>query len=201
MHGRELESGGGEAKIIEPVAVADSDEEDEERLPRDMEPFPPSLSCQDREPTAEQIDACDAAKEVASHAFGTGEFTLALEKYTEAVMSGAASALVHAKRAELLLMDRRPCAAIADCTAAIRINPHCGKAFRVRGIAHRRMGEWAEAHRDLTQAQSLDFCDSVVAAQKIVAEKLQQLEARRAAEATRKETAWIEPALKRAKAA
>merc|ERR1712137_162057 len=192
---------GEKPKIMEPVAVADSDEEDEERLPRDVKPFPPSLPCLDSEPTAEQMDACDAAKEAASHAFGIGEFALALEKYTEAVMSGAASALVHAKRAELLLMDRRPCAAIADCTAAIRINPHCGKAFRVRGVAHRRMGEWAEAHRDLTQAQSLDFCDRVVAAQKIVAEKLQQLEARRAAEATRKETAWIEPALKRAKAA
>ena len=71
-------------------------------------------------------------------------------------------ALLYDKRADLLLRLRRPNACIADCTAALLINPDIGKAFRLRGKAHRRLGHWEKAHKDLSMGQHLDFDDDTV---------------------------------------
>mmetsp|Transcript_48355 Transcript_48355/g.87428 ORF Transcript_48355/g.87428 Transcript_48355/m.87428 type:complete len:258 (-) Transcript_48355:113-886(-) len=155
--------------------VADSDEDDPERLREDAEDLPPMPPCRDLEPTEAEMDACEKAKRAAAKALEKGQERRALELYTEAVMSGGAGALLFAKRAELLLNLRRPRAAIADCSAALEVNPDCGKAFRIRGVAQRKLGLWQAAQRDLTQGQKLDYDDSIVELQKVVDERCKQL--------------------------
>ena len=66
-----------------------------------------------------------------------------------------------ATRAALLLKARRPCAAIRDCRAAIRINPDCAKAYRIRGLAQRALGRYKAAHSDLATSQTMDFDEEV----------------------------------------
>merc|ERR1719217_332346 len=74
---------------------------------------------------------------------------------------GNTTAMVYAKRAEILLKLKRPNACIADCDAAVAVNPDSAKAFRLRGKAHRRLGHWKEANMDLSTAQKLDFDDDL----------------------------------------
>merc|ERR1712154_594564 len=106
------------------------------------------------------------------------DFDDAVAKYTEAITGGGASALLFAKRAEVLLKLRRPCAAVRDCTSAIEINPDSFKAHRVRGMARRALGQWEEAQRDLSEAQKLDFDDSLVSMQNFIALKVNALQER-----------------------
>jgi len=124
----------------------------------------------------EELEGVAAAKAEAAEALDNGDVTTAIEKYTEVLQAGGPSALILAKRAELLLRERRPCAAIRDCAAALEVNPDCGKAFRVRGVAHRKLGHWQEAHSDLAQGQKLDFDDGTVAVQTFVAKRVRALE-------------------------
>jgi len=79
---------------------------------------------------------------------------------------------------ELLLKERRPLAAIKDCSAALDLNPDLGKAYRVRGIAQRKLGKYKEAKSDLAQVQNLDFDEGVSFIEKFVSEKV-RLEERR----------------------
>eukprot|EP00931_Biecheleriopsis_adriatica_P064601 TRINITY_DN39353_c0_g1_i1.p1 TRINITY_DN39353_c0_g1~~TRINITY_DN39353_c0_g1_i1.p1 ORF type:complete len:274 (+),score=81.41 TRINITY_DN39353_c0_g1_i1:48-824(+) len=169
--------------------VADSDEEDAERLPEEQDAFPelPQLPPAS-EPDAAQSAACSAAKAAASSAQEAGDLPRALAKYTEAILTGA-SALLLARRAELLLTMRRPCAAIADCNAALEVNPDCGKAFRIRGIAERKLGRWEAAHRDLAIGQKLDYEESLREVVVLVAEKARVIEERRAADVATLEAA------------
>jgi len=98
----------------------------------------------------------------------------ALDRYTAVISRGGATALMLTKRGELLLKLRRPCATINDCTRAIEINPDLGKAFRIRGIAYRKLGRWAEAHQDLGEAQRLDYDEGTAAVHKFVAAKVRK---------------------------
>merc|ERR1712107_119403 len=103
----------------------------------------------------------------------------AIEKYTKVISRGGSTALILTKRSELLLKDRRPCAAIRDCSAALEINPDLGKAYRIRGIAQRKLGRWAASKRDLAQGQRLDYDDGTAAVQKFVDHKARLAEERR----------------------
>eukprot|EP00415_Alexandrium_ostenfeldii_P004370 UN4370 len=87
--------------------------------------------------------------------------------------------MMYAKRAELSLKLRRPNACISDCTAAIAINPDSAKAYRIRGKAHRKLGHWEDAHKDLSLGQQLDYDDDTVEMQKFVAEKHKKLTERK----------------------
>lgn len=168
---------GAEASATKGVAasvdtVVDSDDEDPERLPEESEPPPPMPSCGNLEPSEAEMESCNAAKQLASEAMDAGDELLALERFTQAVLSGGASALLFARRAELLLKLRRPKAAILDCSAALEVNPECGKAFRIRGIANRKLGRWEAASRDLSQGQKLDYDEDIVDVQKLVDARL-----------------------------
>ena len=39
-----------------------------------------------------------------------------------------------------------------DCSAALQLNPDLGKAYRIRGVANRKLGKYKEAKSDLAQA-------------------------------------------------
>jgi len=67
-------------------------------------------------------------------------------------------------------------AAIRDCTAALRINASMVKAYRVRGAAHRKLGHWRRAHRDLSEAQGLKRDTATGELQRIVAAYVAKLD-------------------------
>lgn len=156
----------------EDEAAGELDNQDTERLPREAEPYPPLPPVLTSEPSQWQKNTAAKAKQDAAVALERGEYARAMDKYTEAVHTGCATALTIASRAEVLLKLKRPCAAIRDCAAALRLNPDCGKAYRIRGISHRRLGHWKKSHRDLSQGQKLDFNDAAVAVQAFVNKKL-----------------------------
>eukprot|EP00401_Gymnodinium_catenatum_P039708 CAMPEP_0117595204 /NCGR_PEP_ID=MMETSP0784-20121206/73635_1 /TAXON_ID=39447 /ORGANISM="" /LENGTH=428 /DNA_ID=CAMNT_0005397365 /DNA_START=96 /DNA_END=1379 /DNA_ORIENTATION=+ len=155
------------------------EEPDPERLPEDIAPFPEKSPGNDLELTDEQLDKQGDAKQAAVEALEDGNLEKAVEKYTEAIKIGNATAMMYAKRAEMLLKLKRPCATIADCDAAIEINPDSAKAFRIRGKAKRLIGRWEEAHKDLSVAQKLDFDDDTVEVQKLVAERWKKIDERK----------------------
>jgi len=158
------------------------EEPDPERLEEETAPLPPLPDDLEAEPADEQAEErIRVAKQAAAKALEAGDAAAALAQYTKAIELGAGSALLLAKRAELLLTQKRPCAAVRDCTAALEVNPDCGKAFRIRGMAHRRLGHWPEAHSDLAQGQTLDFDDATTAVQAFVAKRAQAHAAREAA--------------------
>lgn len=101
-------------------------------------------------------DACAEAKSKASNAFNTGDYDLALNEYTKAILI-APSPLTYAKRAEVLIKLRRPNAAIRDCDAALKMNPDSAKAMKIRGAACRYLGRWNDANRDLSAGLNADF--------------------------------------------
>merc|ERR1712048_349672 len=97
--------------------------------------------------------------QAAQDAIEDGDMGKAIDKMTEAIKMGNATAMMYSKRADLLLKQKRPMASIADCDAAIVINPDSAKAYRIRGKAYRKIGDWEKAHKDLSLAQKIDFDD------------------------------------------
>ncbi|NQT14546.1 MAG: tetratricopeptide repeat protein [Planctomycetes bacterium] len=43
--------------------------------------------------------------------------------------------------------------AIECFTEAIRLNPECARAYRLRGQIYRKTGKWARAERDVSKAR------------------------------------------------
>lgn len=159
----------------EPEEPEEVEEEDPERLPEDPEPYPEKGPSGEQELSDAQLDKQGDLKQAAAEALEDGDLPKALEKYTEAIKIGNASAMMYAKRAEILLKLKRPCACIADCTSALEINPDSGKAYRVRGKANRRLGRWEPAHEDLSMGQKIDFDDDTVDMQKFVEAKWKKI--------------------------
>jgi len=171
--------------------------EDPERLPEEMEPLPPIPSRRSLELSEADAEVLTKSKAEAAEALARGELKKALAKYTEAIETGGASALIFAKRAELLLRLKRPCATIRDCSAAIDINPDCGKAYLIRGTARRTLGQWRAALQDLSEGQRLDYDESSAGTQSFVSERVKADE-ERAARALRRSARGGNPT-KRAK--
>lgn len=163
------------------------EEEDPERLPEDPEPYPELGPEGEKELTDDQMDAQGAAKQAAVEALEDGKLEEALAKYTEAIKVGNATAMMYAKRAELLLKLKRPNACINDCSAAIKVNPDSGKAYRIRGKAHRLLGHWEEAQLDLATGQKLDYDDNTADVQKFVAERFKRINERKTRQRLRDE--------------
>lgn len=82
----------------------------------------------------------------------------AVNYYTEAILLNP-TALFHAKRGQAFLKLRKPNAAIRDCDRALKMNPDSAAAFKFRGRAHRLLGNWEDAAKDLRQACKLDYDD------------------------------------------
>jgi len=114
-----------------------------------------------------QIEQIGELKMAASEAASNGEHAKAIEKFT-AVIKLQPSPLVYAKRADAFLKLKKPNAAVRDANTALELNPDSAKAFRVRGTAHRYLGEYEKAQKDLSAAQRIDYDDSIDAIQKFV---------------------------------
>ena len=69
-------------------------------------------------------------------------------------------------------------AAVADCDAALAINPDSAKALRTRGKARRALGEWTGAQADLSAAQRVDFDPELEDVRKFVSSTVAAIEAK-----------------------
>jgi suppressor of tumorigenicity protein 13 len=107
------------------------------------------------------MDKQGELKGQAQDALEDGDTAKAVALFTEAMMLGGVTAMMVAKRADMLLKMKRYKAAAADATLALSLNPDSAKAFRARGKALRFIGRYEESAADLAQAQSIDYDDGV----------------------------------------
>ncbi|CAL2036552.1 unnamed protein product [Caenorhabditis brenneri] len=112
-----------------------------------------------KEPTEDDIERASDERGKAQEAFSNGDFDAALTHFTAAIEANPGSAMLHAKRANVLLKLKRPVTAIADCDKAISINPDSAQGYKFRGRANRLLGKWVEAKTDLATACKLDYDD------------------------------------------
>jgi len=124
-------------------------------------PESPAPDVMSKELTDEEMDKQGALKSEAQDALEDGDMDKAVAKFTEAMMLGGVSAMMVAKRAEMLLKQKRYKAAIEDATAALVLNQDSAKAYRARGKARRFMGEYEGSKADFSQAQKIDYDDGV----------------------------------------
>lgn len=138
-----------------------SDDPDAMAPEEDELPGMPDEAAMDTELTEEQEDKQNKLKGEAAEALEDGEKAKALEKLTEAIKVGNPNAMTLSKRGELLLKMKRPLAAIADATAALKKNPDSAKAYKLRGKANRFLSKWEEAVSDFAACQQIDYDDDI----------------------------------------
>ncbi|KAF7635096.1 TPR_REGION domain-containing protein [Meloidogyne graminicola] len=115
----------------------------------------------DKEINDEDMEQAQKHRQAAQMAFSEGFilFMKSLAEFTKAIEFNPGLAILHAKRASTLLKMSKLSAAIKDCDKAIEINPDSAAAYKFRGRAHRLLGNWMEAHRDLALSCKLDYDD------------------------------------------
>ncbi|XP_077474545.1 hsc70-interacting protein isoform X2 [Stigmatopora argus] len=158
-----------------PSATPESDESElEEDLEGVIEPDtdePQEMGDPDVEVTEEMMDMANDKKIQAIDALGEGDLQKALTLFTEAIKLNPCVAIMYAKRASVYIQMQKPNAAIRDCDRAIQINPDSAQPYKWRGKAHRLLGHWEDAARDLATACKLDYDDDANALQKEVQPK------------------------------
>ncbi|XP_076609339.1 hsc70-interacting protein [Chaetodon auriga] len=107
--------------------------------------------------TEQMMDEANEKKMDAINALGEGDLQKALDLFTEAIKLNPCLAILYAKRASVFIQMQKPNAAIRDCDRAIKINPDSAQPYKWRGKAHRLLGHWEEAARDLATACKLDY--------------------------------------------
>ncbi|XP_010745507.1 hsc70-interacting protein [Larimichthys crocea] len=140
------------------------------------------------EVTEEMMDQANEKKMDAINALGEGDLQKALDLFTDAIKLNPCLAILYAKRASVYIQMEKPNAAIRDCDRAISINPDSAQPYKWRGKAHRLLGHWEEAARDLATACKLDYDESASALLKEVQPKANKIiEHRRKYERKREE--------------
>ncbi|XP_030263093.1 hsc70-interacting protein [Sparus aurata] len=107
--------------------------------------------------TEEMMDQANEKKMDAINALGEGDLQKALDLFTEAIKLNPCLAILYAKRASVFIQMQKPNAAIRDCDRAISINPDSAQPYKWRGKAHKLLGHWEEAAKDLATACKLDY--------------------------------------------
>ncbi|CAE8626123.1 unnamed protein product, partial [Polarella glacialis] len=147
-------------KELPPVELSDDEgcvaEKEEEELPP-----APAAEVLSKELGDAEMDQQGELKQQANDALEDGKLEVAVAKLTEALMLGGVSAMMVAKRAEILMKQKRYRAVVADATLALSLNPDSAKAYRVRGKARRCLGDYEGSYLDLSQAQNIDYDDGV----------------------------------------
>ncbi|KAJ0000746.1 hypothetical protein NQD34_005766 [Periophthalmus magnuspinnatus] len=142
-------------------------------VPEDMEDL------EDIEVTDEMMDQANEKKMEAITALGEGDLQKALNLFTEAIQLNPCLAILYAKRASVYIKMEKPNAAIRDCDRAIKINPDSAQPYKWRGKAHRLLGHWEEAAKDLATACKLDYDEDASALLKEVQPKAHKIKEHR----------------------
>lgn len=173
---------------LPPVVLSEDEglcEDEETALPNvDM----PSADVVSKELSDEEMDRQGALKGESADALEDGDLAKAIAKFNEAMMIGGVTAMMVAKRGEMLLKQKRWKAAVADATLALSLNPDSAKAYRVRGKAYRFLGNYEGSTADFAQAQKIDYDEGVADMHKYVEKRWQniQLQAKQNAKAAAK---------------
>ncbi|TKR78079.1 hypothetical protein L596_018943 [Steinernema carpocapsae] len=104
-----------------------------------------------KEASEDDLEKANEERNKATEAFSEGNFDDALKHFTNAIELNPGSAMLHAKRANVLLKLKKPVAAIRDCDKAISINADSAPAYKFRGRANRLIGNWLRNHRRVAQ--------------------------------------------------
>ncbi|XP_038055579.1 hsc70-interacting protein-like [Patiria miniata] len=107
--------------------------------------------------TDEMMEEASDKRSLAMAAVGDGNFDEAIKLFTEAIEKNPHSALLYAKRAGVYIKLKKPNAAIRDSDKAIKLNPDSAQGYKWKGIAHRLLGQWELAAKNLQSACKLDF--------------------------------------------
>jgi suppressor of tumorigenicity protein 13 len=132
--------------------------------------------------SGEDVDQAMMCKHEASNLVHEGNFEEALAMYTAAILAAPPSSLLYARRASALLTLGRPRAAERDCDEALKENPDCALALRIRGKARKELGQWESALHDLADSQQIDFDEDAAKDLKYLSEKHVEQEMKDAAE-------------------
>lgn len=162
----------------------------------DEVPFPAMPPEGPEELTDDVQDKQNALKQEGAEALEDGKKELALEKFSEAIGLGCASAMLIARRGQLLLQMDRPRAAVNDCNAALAINPDSAKAFKTRARAYLKLEMLEEAHFDFQTGLKIDFDDQTEEDSKEVAEKVKEMQAAKVKSRVKEEEAEFHRKLK-----
>jgi len=125
--------------------------------------------------TDAQLDKQGELKQAAQEAQEDGKLDEALEKLTAAVCVGCPTAMMYAKRAQLLVKLDRPKAAINDCTAALAVNPDSAKAMKIRARLYAGLKQWEEADVDFQTALKIDYDEDTEEDSKEAAKEAKEL--------------------------
>ncbi|XP_063585093.1 piggyBac transposable element-derived protein 4-like [Penaeus indicus] len=131
-----------------PMKEPEPKEEEEEEVESDVElnnegviepetEDPPEIGDMNKVVSEEDQDAANEKRSEAMMAMSDGDFQKAVDCFTEAIKLNPGSAMLYAKRANILLKQSRVKAAIRDCDEAIKLNPDSAAAYKFRGRAHR----------------------------------------------------------------
>lgn len=141
-----------------------------DEVPEDNDPPIPS-----GEVSEESIDLANEKKREGISLYAEGNYEKAVETFTDAIKLNpgknyvlmnltivrysfihvqivSGMALLYAKRGQCYLQLNKPNACIRDCTKALKVNPDNAAAYKFRGRAHRLLGHWLEAVKDLRSA-------------------------------------------------
>ncbi|KAJ8387587.1 hypothetical protein AAFF_G00152830 [Aldrovandia affinis] len=151
---------------IDNDGVIEPDTDDPQEMGEDLENL---------EVTEEMMDQANEKKMEAMDALGEGDLQKALGLFTEAIMLNPQVAVLYAKRASVYIRMQKPNAAVRDCDRAISINPDSAQPYKWRGKAHRLLGHWEEAAKDLAIACKLDYDEDASALLKEVQPKANKI--------------------------
>ncbi|XP_053324615.1 hsc70-interacting protein isoform X2 [Spea bombifrons] len=152
------------------------------------EDAPQQMGDETTEVTEEMINQANESKIQAINALTNGELQKSIDLFTKAIKLNPLVSMLYAKRASVYVMLQKPNAAIRDCDRAIAINPDSAQPYKWRGKAHRLLGQWEEAARDLAMACKLDYDEDASTVLKEVQPRAQKIaEHRRKYERKREE--------------
>lgn len=126
------------------------------------------------------------AKVLAGEAHQAGKLLEALELYNRSIQANPASAVVFAKRAQLLMEMQKYSWAIRDAERALELNTDFARPYHVRGRCLFAMGRYSDAEKDLLLGQRWGFEESS-------AKLLQEIEGKKVSSSTSTTTAASAP--------
>jgi len=149
-----------------------TDELDAKVLPAEELDTPPdTVALRSNEPSEAEMEAAMEAKGAAQAAMGEGDFETAVTQFTVAI-SAMPSAIALANRGTAYLKLRKPRSALADCEAAIALNPDSAKAYKVAAKALCLVGDFDEAFSKLCVGNGIDGDDDSMELQQQLKAKL-----------------------------
>jgi len=107
--------------------------------------------------TDEMFELADNSKFEAVAAYREKRYQESIDLFTKAITNNPKSGILYASRAQALLDLKKPNAAIRDTDVAIRIAPDSAKGYKVSARAHRSVGHYEQALKNIQLGQKLDW--------------------------------------------